>query len=101
MRNTYYLRLNINKRKFNKVIIDQHYREKHSETICDELILQVVRSLNNGLFNSEVNDEEYEYFKVEPVFYKRSPYRIIFLLFIHEATLGVINCFRVKRNRYE
>jgi len=88
MRNEYKINLKINNRKISKVVIDQHY---------DELILKVIKTLDGQYFFPITQDVEYQYFRVEPVWHDTKPYRLIFLLYVHESTLGIINCFRVKR----
>ena len=97
MRNEYKINLKINNRKISKVVIDQHYLKKHSEHMNDELILKVIKTLDGQYFFPITQDVEYQYFRVEPVWHDTKPYRLIFLLYVHESTLGIINCFRVKR----
>ncbi len=46
-RNEYSLKLKINNRELNRVIIDQHYQLKHSE-MNDDLILELVKELDEG-----------------------------------------------------
>lgn len=65
--------------------------------MADNLILETIKTLDGHYFFPITEDAKYQYFKVEPVLYNEKPYRLIFLLYIHEATLGVINCFRVSR----
>lgn len=96
-RSEYKCKLLINNREINKVIIDQHYKEKHSEKINDELILKLLIEMSDEFFPAIAEDDEYQYFKAEPVILNNEPYRLIFLLYIQEDTLGVINCFRVAR----
>ncbi len=100
-RTEYPLNLNINKKRITKIIIDQHYKEKHDDHMSDKIILDVLREIDGSVFDIIAEDEEYQYFKVEPVYVLNTPYRLIFLLFIREDSLGVINCFRVPRRKYE
>ena len=58
----YPLRITINGRQLNKVVIDQHYRMKHSESITDEIILALVQELDGRTFPIERTSEEFEYF---------------------------------------
>jgi hypothetical protein len=97
MRNEYKFNLKINNKRISKVIIDQHYLKKHSEHMTDSLVLEIIKTLDGHYFFPITEDTEYQYFRVEPVLYNAKPYRLIFLLYIHEATLGIINCFRVNR----
>lgn len=91
----YPLKLTINSRKLSRVVIDQHYRERHSESITDQLILELVRELDGRNFPIERVNGEFSYFTVEPVFREDKPYRLILLLCLSDDYLGVINAFRV------
>lgn len=99
-RNEYLLHIEISQRKISKVIVDQHYKKKHSD-VTDEVILELVRSLDNEVFPVEAEEDGYEYFTAEPVFQNKKPYRLVMVLCIYEDYLGVINAFRVNRKKYE
>ena len=60
----YPLEITINEQKISRVIIDQHYREKHTD-LDDEMILEMVRSLNGESFPIETAQGDYEYFRVQ------------------------------------
>jgi hypothetical protein len=96
-RNEYALRLVINGFRLNRVVIDQHYRVKHSESVNDVLILELLKDLDGGVFPIEAMRGDFQYFTVEPVFRENRPYRLILLLCIGESYLGVVNAFRVSR----
>ena len=93
-RKEYPLRIKINGRDLTRIIIDQHYKQKHAE-VTDELILELVKQLDGGNYPIEAEDEGFEYFRVEPVFHKEEPYRVILVLCITDDYLGVVNAFRV------
>lgn len=93
----YQLKIHINGRALTRVIIDQHYKEKHAESITDELILELVQSLNGKTFPIEEVHGDFQYFTVEPVLKDKSPYRLVLLICITDDYLGVINAFRVDR----
>ncbi len=99
-RNVYPLQVTINDRQLSRVIIDPHYREKHYD-IDDSIILELVQSLNGGNFEIEKQDENFEYFAVEPVFLEKKTYRIVLLLCLVDDFIGVINAFRVRRKKHE
>ncbi len=92
-RKEYPLKLLINGKHLSRVLIDQHYKLKHPE-MTDELILKLVKILNNGDFEIEIRKGPYEYFAVEPVYLIRKSYRLVLLLCVGEDFLGVINAFR-------
>jgi len=89
----YPLKLLINGKHLSRVIIDQHYKSKHPD-ITDELILKLVKTLNNGDFEIDIKRGHYEYFAVEPVYLSRKSYRLVLLLCVGESFLGVVNAFR-------
>ncbi len=100
-RNEYALSLKFNHKIIRRVIIDQHYREKHSKTVNDPLILELVKELDQRVFDVEAERGEYQYFKVDPVFPsdgKDRPFRLILVLCIHDDYLGVINAYRIDRS---
>ena len=49
----YPLEVNINGRELNRVIVDQHYKEKHADSIDDQLILELVQELDGRTFPIE------------------------------------------------
>jgi hypothetical protein len=92
----YPLMLLINGRALNRVVIDQHYREGHVESISDELILQLVKELDGQTYPIELIRGEFEYFTVEPVILAEKPYRLVLMLCMTDDYLGVVNAFRVN-----
>ena len=95
----YTISLKIQNKFFDEVIIDQHYITKHPE-LSDWIILELIRSLNFKKLNLEINEEQFQYHKVEPVFYKNKPYRLVLVIEKESSYIGVINAFRVQRKKY-
>ena len=91
----YPLQITINGRTLSRVVIDQHYRLKHSESINDKIILDLVKTLDGRKFPLEKQDGDFEYFTVEPVFSLEKPYRVVLLLCLSDNFLGVVNAYRV------
>ena len=96
-RNEYSLTIRINGRKLSRIVIDKHYAEKHSESVDDQTILDLVKTLDGEDFLFESEHGDFQYFTAEPVFKSDAPYRLIMVLCIHDDYLGVINVFRVDR----
>ena len=92
----YPLQITFNGRPIFRVVIDQHYRERHGESIDDQLILELVHELDGGQFPVEATRGEFQYFTVEPVFRRAEPYRVILVLCLTDDYLGVVNAFRVN-----
>lgn len=93
----YSLKIRINGRNLNRVVIDQHYKEKHAESINDQLILELIKELDGRTFPIEEEHGEFQYFAVDPVAKDDKPYRLVLLLCISDDYLGVINAFRIDR----
>ena len=91
----YPLKLTINGRELNRIVIDQYYRVNHSASMSDEIILDLVMTLDGKKFPPDRISDEYEYFTVEPVFRHEKPYRAILVLCLIDDYLGVVNAFRV------
>ncbi|MCB0350104.1 MAG: hypothetical protein KDD38_02900 [Bdellovibrionales bacterium] len=95
-RKEYSLNIRINGRELSRIFIDQHYKVKHLD-VTDEIILSLVKQLDGRDFDIEDEDDEFQYFRVEPVYFEAAPYRLILLLCITDNFLGVVNAFRIKR----
>ena len=100
VRNEYNLSLIVNGKNLSKVVIDQHYKAKHSE-VTDEIILSLILEISGNNYDIESEKNGFQYFTVEPVFHEDKPYRLILLLCIHDDFIGVINAFRVQRSKHE
>ena len=94
-RNEYKILLSLNNRPITRVVIDQHYKISHPE-MSDELVLDLVKTIDGLSLNKEAEKDGFEYFKIDPLYFLEKPYRLIFLICIGEDYLGVINAFRVK-----
>lgn len=99
-RNEYSKSLIANGRNISTVIIDQHYKVSHPE-IDDELILNLVQIIDGARLEPETTKGEFEYYKIDPLYFLDKPYRLIFLLCISDDYLGVINAFRVRGGQNE
>ena len=62
----------------------------------DEVILDLVKTLNGKKFPPEKIRGENEYFTVEPVYRLEKPYRVVLVLCLSDDYLGVVNAFRVN-----
>jgi hypothetical protein len=92
----YPLKITINGRNLNRVVIDQHYRLKHGQSMNDEIILDLVKTMDGKKFPPEKIQGENEYFTVEPVYRLEKPYRVVLVLCLTDDYLGVVNAFRVN-----
>lgn len=77
----YPLKITINGRNLNRVVIDQHYRLKHGQSMNDEIILDLVKTMDGKKFPPEKIQGENEYFTVEPVYRLEKPYRVVLVFY--------------------
>ena len=84
----------INEIWITKIIIDPHFEEKHKSSINDEVIIQLVESLDGGEFEPETIDSHFEYYKGERIKLNDKLYRLIWLLEKGQIYIGVVNAHR-------
>lgn len=92
-RREYPLKIFVNRVLISKVIIDPHFEEKHSESINDEIILQLALLLDGNEYVAEVDKNNFSYFATNLVFNKKN-YRLIWLLEKNEIYIGIVNAYR-------
>ena len=96
-RRIYSLSVVINGFEIRQVQIDPHYLEKHSDSIDDQIILELVKKLDCEMTIPKKTTEGFDYFVSEPVWLGSNPYRLVWLLPKDRSFLGVINAFRVTK----
>ncbi len=108
MRREYPLKLTFNGRSVARILVDSHYEVRHSESMSDELILKLIRSLDGYEVAPEtVTVRGYEIVRIDPVYWEKRAYRLILTLPPEgqddSDCLGVINAHRVnvRKNRKE
>jgi hypothetical protein len=92
-RRSYVVKMVVNGREINEVIIDPHYETKHSD-IDDALILKFVQYLDEREFLPDEHDGEWEYFMLDRIKHQGKFYRLVWCMRDHLLFIGVINCFR-------
>ncbi|MBI3555443.1 MAG: hypothetical protein HY074_04170 [Deltaproteobacteria bacterium] len=93
-RRSYSISIMVNDRLISEIIIDPHYEEKHADSITDEVILALVHKLDGKIFDPDDMDEEFQYFKTEPIELDGKNYRLVWLLKENCLFIGVVNAFR-------
>ena len=100
MRRRYPVKLYVNGRRVTEVLIDPHYEIRHSDTMTDDLILELAAKLSGLSFLPVASDSEgFEYFKTEPLWLDQSAYRLVWLTHPDESFIGVRNAFKTKKWR--
>ena len=80
------------------VVIDMHYKAKHSDHMNDDLILRLVNELSGRREIPETRAGSYSYF-VTLIELDEKQYRLIWLLEDDAIYVGVVNAYRDKRRR--
>lgn len=100
-RKSYTLSVEFNGAVFIGVEIGQHYKEKHPD-ISDELILAILEQVVDGKKvdpEGDVDEDGFQYFKIEQLEFEGRWYRMILLTCQGENYLGVVNAFRVEKKK--
>ncbi len=96
-RREYSINLRVNGRQLSKLVIDSHYEVKHSDSVSDETIIELVKKLDGGTFSEEAEDEDgFQYFVEDNMRFEGKHYKLIWLLQEDEIFIGVVNCYRRK-----
>ena len=89
----------INDQFFDQIVIDPHV-DKHADHLNDELIIEIVRQLDNGEYGFSDRNGDFYYF-VTFILYQENHYKLIWL---HEGSLsyiGVVSLFRDRRIKWD
>ena len=93
-RRSYPIKMTVNGKGINEVVIDPHYEEKHSGTINDDLILELVLLLDGKFYKPESQKSGFQYFVADPLMLRDLKYRLVWLLQEEKVYVGVVNAFR-------
>jgi hypothetical protein len=93
----YVISITVNGLFINKVIIDSHYEDKHSESISDDIILKLVFLLNGeDIEPDDSSNPNYTYFVNDKMLLEGKLYKLIWLLEKDQIYIGVVNAHRSK-----
>ncbi|MFN8945106.1 MAG: hypothetical protein ACK5WZ_10845 [Pseudobdellovibrionaceae bacterium] len=93
-RREYDISIVVNRIQITKVIVDPHYEEKHAESISDELIIELVKTLDGQVLEPDDVSQPYSYFRTEGIEFNGRSYRLIWLLEDGHIYIGVVNAYR-------
>jgi len=82
-----------------EVIIDPHV-DKHSDHITDNLIVSLVKLLDEKLYSSTIKKDNFSYY-LSRVLYKGKVYRLIWLQENGQFYVGVITSFKEKGAKHD
>ena len=95
----------INGQAIKRLIINSHYKKKHSSYMNDKLIIKFIEDyLDGNSFYSSEKDGPWEYFELEPILYQDKNYILVWLLNENIPDfLGIVHCrySNIKANSYE
>ena len=94
-RREYPVKLTVNGRNIEKVVIDPHFELKHSD-VSDEIIVALVRKLDGGQFEPDGSSGVFEYYVADQLELNRKKYKLVWLLERNELYIGVVNAYRRK-----
>ena len=96
-------KIQVNGHQIAKVIIGRHYLEKHSRSIDDGLIIDLVMVLDGGVFTADSVTGGIEYFATDIQFSKNQESKIYRLIWLFEGEfleiIGIVNAYRVGKKK--
>lgn len=93
-RRDYDISIIVNRQQISRVVIDPHYEQKHSESISDEIVLELVKTLDGQVIAPEDVSPPYSYFVTDRIELKGRFYKLVWLLEDDQIYVGVINAYR-------
>lgn len=93
-RRSYPIKIEVNGRKIHEVVIDPHYEIKHSDSVNDDLILELVKLLDGKFYEAADAKGKFQYFVADPLDHQGVNYRLVWLLEDEKLYVGVVNAFR-------
>ena len=94
VRREYAISIAINGKRISEVIIDPHYEEKHADSITDEIIVELVKTLDGRKMVPDDEIPPYFYFTTDKMELNGKFYKLIWLLEDEQIYVGVINAYR-------
>jgi hypothetical protein len=95
-RREYDISLVVNGRRITKVVIDPHYELKHSDSVSDEVIIELVKLLDGGTFPLQEQSGTFAYFVTDGLKLNEKIYKLVWLLEDDQLYIGVVNAYRRK-----
>jgi hypothetical protein len=93
-RRVFEIDLVINGMRITSVEIDPHYELRHSKSVSDSVILELVKTLDQTRFEPVEIDLPYSYFVTDRISFEGKFFKLIWLLENQKTYIGVVNAYR-------
>ncbi len=93
-RREYGISIVVNRRQISKIIIDPHYEEKHADSITDQIIIELVKTLDGQVVLPDEESPPYSYFTTDKIEFDGKFYKLVWLLEDEQIYIGVVNAYR-------
>jgi hypothetical protein len=80
--------------RITSVEIDPHYELRHSKSVSDSVILELVKTLDQTRFEPVEIDLPYSYFVTDRISFEGKFFKLIWLLENQKTYIGVVNAYR-------
>ena len=94
----YDISITVNGRHIKRAVVDPHYELKHSESVSDQIILELIKLLNGGTYPVQERGGPYEYFVTDRLKLDDKLYKLVWLLEDEQLYIGVVNAYRRNQN---
>lgn len=88
--------ITVNGIRITQVIIDDHYKAKHSRYMNDALVLELVQELDGRYELPDKIKDDYSYYATL-IELNGKQYRLVWLLEKDTIYIGIVNAYRDKR----
>ena len=93
-RREYSINIVVNHRRIKKLIVDPHYEEKHAESVTDESVIELVKTLDGEVVEPVDVSPPFAYFMSDKIELGGKLYKLIWLLEDDHLYIGVVNAYR-------
>ncbi len=93
-RREYAISIVVNQKKITKLIIDPHFEEKHAASITDDIIIELVKTLDGQFIEPDDENLPFSYFSTDKIELNGKFYKLVWLLEDDQIYIGVVNAYR-------
>ena len=86
----------INEIHIKEIRISDHYEDNHKDSITDEIIIELISTLNNNSYEPDALDGSFKYFVNDHIELDEKKYKLIWLLEEGFIYVGAVNAYRRK-----